>query len=113
MGGRPVLVLAGSQSAQQRRHYRCSGDRGRRDTRLPLDDRVPISPYASVIALLLSCGQREMREASFHALNLRPITPRDLMESNPHTKGTTMSQQTVLTNQRAETKRRLGRASAC
>jgi hypothetical protein len=38
-----------------------------------------------------------MREASFHALNLPPITPRDLMESNPHTRGTTMSQQTALT----------------
>jgi carboxymethylenebutenolidase len=38
-----------------------------------------------------------MREASFHALNLPPITPGDLMESNPHTRGTTMSQQTALT----------------
>jgi carboxymethylenebutenolidase len=38
-----------------------------------------------------------MREASLHALNLPPITPRDLMESNPHTRGTTMSQQTAPT----------------
>src|SRR6516225_5600573 len=38
-----------------------------------------------------------MREASFHALPIATITRRGLLESNPHPRGTTVSQKTMLT----------------
>jgi hypothetical protein len=57
------------------------------------------SPQNSLISGFprLSCGPDEMCEASFHALNLPQIAPRELLKGNPHTGEPTMSQQTVLT----------------